>query len=80
MRRDATPASRRRICWRGKKGSATSGRLPSLTALPICRSDSKAQAEQVRAVSTDRLRGRIGELPAEMLKQVDEALRLHLAL
>lgn len=41
---------------------------------------SKAQAEQVRAVSTDRLHGRIGELPVETLKQVDEALRLHLAL
>lgn len=42
--------------------------------------DSKAQAEQVRAVSTDRLRSRIGELPGETLKQLDDALRLHLAL
>jgi mRNA interferase MazF len=42
--------------------------------------DSKAQAEQVRAVSTDRLRGRIGELPGEAMKQLDDALRLHLAL
>lgn len=42
--------------------------------------DSKAQVEQVHAVSTDRLRGRIGELPAETLKQLDDTLRLHLAL
>nr|WP_273936118.1 type II toxin-antitoxin system PemK/MazF family toxin [Kutzneria chonburiensis] len=36
--------------------------------------------EQVRAVSTDRLHGRIGELPGETMKQLDDALRLHLAL
>jgi mRNA interferase MazF len=42
--------------------------------------DSKTQAEQVRAVATDRLRGRIGELPGETMKQLDDALRLHLAL
>lgn len=42
--------------------------------------DSKAQAEQVRAVSTERLHGRIGELPGETMKQLDDALRLHLAL
>jgi mRNA interferase MazF len=42
--------------------------------------DSKAQAEQVRAVSTDRLRNRIGELSGEAMKRLDDALRLHLAL
>jgi mRNA interferase MazF len=42
--------------------------------------DSKARAEQVRAVTTDRLRSRIGELPGETMKHLDDALRLHLAL
>ena len=42
--------------------------------------DSKAQAEQVRSISADRLRGRVGELPASLLKQVDDALRIHLSL
>ena len=43
-------------------------------------SDSKAQAEQVRAVSADRLRGRIGAVPTQSLRQIDEAIRLHLSL
>ncbi len=42
--------------------------------------DSKAQAEQVRSVSIDRLGARIGELGAVLLADIDEALRLHLAL
>ncbi|MFI9382754.1 type II toxin-antitoxin system PemK/MazF family toxin [Kutzneria sp. NPDC052558] len=42
--------------------------------------DSKVQAEQVRALSTDRLRNRIGELPFDAMKQIDDAIRLHLAL
>jgi mRNA interferase MazF len=42
--------------------------------------DSKAQAEQVRAVATDRLGKRIGELPPARLKELDDALRVHLAL
>jgi mRNA interferase MazF len=48
------------------------------TGLPA---DGKAQAEQARAIDVERLRpGAIGELPAERLRQLDEALRLHLAL
>ncbi|GAA1333479.1 type II toxin-antitoxin system PemK/MazF family toxin [Saccharothrix algeriensis] len=43
-------------------------------------SDSKAQAEQVRTVAAARLRSRIGALPPAVLKQLDEALRLHLSL
>lgn len=43
-------------------------------------SDSKAQAEQVRTVATERLRGRIGFVPAERMRQLDDAIRLHLAL
>ncbi|QFZ17334.1 type II toxin-antitoxin system PemK/MazF family toxin [Saccharothrix syringae] len=42
--------------------------------------DSKAQAEQVRTVAAVRLRARIGGLPPAVLKQLDEALRIHLAL
>ena len=44
------------------------------------RSDSKAQAEQVRAVSVDRIGPVIGRLPARLVAQLDEALRLHLQL
>lgn len=42
--------------------------------------DSKAQAEQIRSVSIDRLGARIGALDAILLADLDEALRLHLAL
>lgn len=42
--------------------------------------DSKAQAEQVRAVAVQRIGERVGDLPAPMLRQLDDALRLHLAL
>jgi len=44
------------------------------------RTDSKAQAEQVRTVAIERLRGRVGAVPPASLRQIDEALRLHLAL
>jgi len=42
--------------------------------------DSKAQAEQVRAVSVNRLGPPLGRLPFETLNALDDALRLHLAL
>ncbi len=42
--------------------------------------DSKAQAEQVRSVATQRLLHRMGRLPPGELQAIDEALRLHLAL
>lgn len=41
---------------------------------------SKAQAEQVRSVPVDRIGPSIGFLPSAKLTEVDEALRLHLAL
>ncbi len=44
------------------------------------RLDSKAQAEQVRAVSVDRIGPVIGRLPLSLIAQLDEALRLHLQL
>jgi len=44
------------------------------------RLDSKAQAEQVRTISTARVQRFLGRLPAELLAELDEALRIHLAL
>lgn len=44
------------------------------------RVDSKAQAEQVRSVATERLGSALGQLPASVLTDIDEALRLHLDL
>jgi mRNA interferase MazF len=42
--------------------------------------DSKAQAEQVRSVSMDRMGSKLGSVPPSLMLEVDEALRLHLAL
>jgi mRNA interferase MazF len=42
--------------------------------------DSKAQAEQVRAVAVQRLLRRIGKVSPVELTALDDALRLHLAL
>jgi len=44
------------------------------------RQDSKAQAEQVRSVAVERLGAPIGLVPGAIMLQIDEALRLHLAL
>jgi mRNA interferase MazF len=44
------------------------------------RQDSKAQAEQVRSVAVERIGKRIGRLPAAAMAELDEALRIHLAL
>ena len=44
------------------------------------RVQSKAHAEQVRAVSVERLGPVLGELTASALAAVDDALRLHLDL
>jgi mRNA interferase MazF len=42
--------------------------------------DSKAQVEQVRSVSMDRIGNKLGSVPPSLMIEVDEALRLHLAL
>lgn len=42
--------------------------------------DSKAQAEQVRSIAVERLGNSIGEVPQDLMAELDEALRLHLAL
>lgn len=43
-------------------------------------SDGKAQAEQVRAVDVGRIGAQVGTLSGELLDDLDDALRLHLAL
>jgi mRNA interferase MazF len=42
--------------------------------------DSKAQAEQVRSIATQRLMRRIGQVSPAKMAALDDALRLHLAL
>ena len=44
------------------------------------RMDSKAQAEQVRSVSVERIGAVIGRLPTHRVSRLDDALRLHLQL
>jgi len=53
--------------------------LPTAQATGLAR-DSKAQAEQVRSVAVERIGERIGSLTGTSLAELDEALRLHLAL
>ena len=42
--------------------------------------DSKAQAEQIRSIAFERLGERLGVVPASIMLDLDEALRLHLGL
>lgn len=42
--------------------------------------DSKAQAEQVRSVAVKRIGRSIGFVPSRLMTQLDQALRVHLAL
>ncbi|MFN3218597.1 MAG: type II toxin-antitoxin system PemK/MazF family toxin [Acidimicrobiales bacterium] len=42
--------------------------------------DSKAQAEQIRSVSVDRLGAVMGMVPNHVLDRLDDAMRLHLSL
>jgi mRNA interferase MazF len=42
--------------------------------------DSKAQAEQVRSIAVERIGARVGLMTTELQSDLDEALRLHLAL
>jgi mRNA interferase MazF len=44
------------------------------------RVDSKAQCEQVRSVAVQRLGPMLGQLPASVVGEIDDALRLHLGL
>lgn len=58
--------------------------LPFQTLLPAestgLRVDSKAQAEQVRSVAVERVGPAVGRVPARVMAELDEALRLHLQL
>jgi mRNA interferase MazF len=58
--------------------------FPFQVLLPSVRTgldrDSKAQAEQVRSVSVERLGARLGTVPGDLLADLEDALRLHLAL
>jgi mRNA interferase MazF len=52
--------------------------LPAgLTGLRV---DSKAQAEQVRSLSVSRVGPVVGQVPVDLMAELDEALRLHLQL
>jgi mRNA interferase MazF len=42
--------------------------------------DSKAQAEQVRCIALERIGEPLAVVPERLMRQIDEALRLHLAL
>lgn len=42
--------------------------------------DSKAHAEQVRSIAVQRVGPVLSRLPADLISELDEALRLHLAL
>jgi mRNA interferase MazF len=44
------------------------------------RTEAKAQAEQVRSVAVQRMGPRVGRVPADLMEEIDEALRIHLAL
>ncbi|PRB17329.1 type II toxin-antitoxin system PemK/MazF family toxin [Microbacterium sp. MYb62] len=58
--------------------------LPFQVLLPAAATglerDSKAQAEQVRTIATSRIVRPVGWVPAELMGEIDEALRLHLSL
>lgn len=42
--------------------------------------DSKAQAEQIRSIAVDRLGDRLGVVSTALMGDIEDALRLHLAL
>jgi mRNA interferase MazF len=58
--------------------------FPFQTLLPAqttgLRRDSKAQAEQVHSVSVERVGPALGRVPAAVMAELDDALRLHLQL
>jgi mRNA interferase MazF len=58
--------------------------FPFQTLLPAdatgLRITSKAQAEQVRSVSVEQVGPLLGRIPPALMAELDEALRLHLAL
>ena len=57
---------------------------PFQTLLPADRTglprDSKAQAEQIRSVSLERVGAALGHLPGDLLTELDDAIRIQLDL
>ena len=64
--------------------SNTSRVFPFQTLLPSVdtglRADSKAQAEQLRSVTVERIGPVVAHLPPSLMAELDDALRLHLQL
>jgi len=64
--------------------SNTSRVFPFQTLLPATltglRQESKAQAEQVRSITVERLGAVLGQVPSDVMAHLDDALRLHLQL
>jgi mRNA interferase MazF len=64
--------------------SNTTRVFPFQTLLPASatglRQDSKGQAEQVRSIAVERLGAVLGQVPSDVMAQLDDALRLHLQL
>lgn len=58
--------------------------FPFQTLLPAdttgLRVTSKAQAEQVRSVSIERVGAVLGQVPPDLMAELDDAMRLHLQL
>jgi mRNA interferase MazF len=42
--------------------------------------DSKAQAEQIRSIAVERVGRRLGVVPVPLLRELEDAIRLHLGL
>ena len=64
--------------------SSTDRVYPFQVLLPAAatglRTDSKAQAEQIRSVALERIGRPVGRLPPALLTELDAALRVHLSL
>jgi len=58
--------------------------FPFQTFLPAdrtgLRTDSKAQAEQLRSVAVERIGPALGLVPSDLMAELDDALRIHLQL
>ena len=81
-RRAETPRSRDRDRRPTHEQGLASASVPGLASCRRTglRTPSKAQAEQIRAVAVERLGDRVGRVPPDLLAELDEAIRLHLAL
>ncbi|WP_369074105.1 type II toxin-antitoxin system PemK/MazF family toxin [Modestobacter roseus] len=63
-----------------RSGSSTSIRSGEPAGRTGLAADSKAQAEQIRSVALKRIGPVLGRVPADLMQELDEALRLHLQL